>query len=547
MKVYQEADVLTVLKKCPAAVVHLRRRFQTKRFGLVLGSGVSRDFNIPDWDGLIKGIAQHPAVRGDAIYENEKEHQSLAALVDLLRHSFESRRSTELKLDNLPDRRLRNKLKGEWLNLIRQVLYEHSPSEENLEEHHPYLAEFLDLIIDSRITVNYNFDSCIETMIDYRRRNEDWRGYDVVHDIPIFSGKGSALIYHPNGFLPRNPLDQSSTRIVFSEQEFGDQLVDSISGRYSTLSHHLSQNTCLLLGLSIRDETLRHLLRRHALFNPGHYHYSVNWIKSANGSGEEQELNRVIYQFRFETYNIITLFLTSGEIAALGKLIRMEKNEFQDYCCEIKLDPVYVYYVTGIPGAGKTSTINYMQNLETIGEWAEEPLPELAIPFERLTPQQTRTVNEWIARQFALKNSRLQKESEGIFLVDRCPLDPLTFTTLKDRPARADDLRRRILEESKKGLKHGKILMLTGDSEELSARLAIQKPDSYSPEALAPMQEQLKAIYQPYEPTAIDTTGLSLSEVVKRISQLIHNSPYVPSDLGKGLKSLSETGQSLTL
>ena len=542
------SNMLSVLTKYPKAVTHLRSRFKNNQFSMVLGSGVSRDFNIPDWEGLVSGIASHASVRAKELYDKEKGQQSLAALADLLRRSFEERRITELGRGDVPDRRVRNQLKGEWLNVIREVLYEKCPNQDELERVHPYLGEFLELIIKCRITVNYNFDSCLEMMIDHRRQGSGQRGYNVVHDIPTFSGADSAILYHPNGFIPRNPLDQSSTQIVFSEQEFGDQLMDSIVGRYTALANLLGQSTCLFVGLSIRDDTLRHLLRKSSLSNPGQYHYCVQWVRDFGKMGGERQddLHRLMCQFWFETYNLITLFLTNSELAGLGKLIRLEQREFLELCDESGVQPLFVYYLTGVPGAGKTSTVSYMRNLETLGEWLEEPLPELSIPFTKLNPDQVRKIDEWIARQFALKNRQLQLQPEGIYLVDRCPLDPITFAKPERRSLSASLLKGRIAEENRKGLRAGQVLMLVGSAEELATRLAIQKPSSYSPEQIGPMQEDLRRLYRPLRPSEMETTGLSLSEVVKTVSRRIHQSEYLPADLWSELNQIADDTKPVT-
>jgi len=141
------SNMLSVLSKYPKAVTHLRSRFANEQFGMVLGSGVSRDFQIPDWEGLVSGIASHKSIRGRDLYKKEKEQQSLAALADLLRQSFEERRIKELGQGDTPNKRIRNQLKGEWLNVIREILYERCPKQNELEKGHPYLGEFLELII----------------------------------------------------------------------------------------------------------------------------------------------------------------------------------------------------------------------------------------------------------------------------------------------------------------------------------------------------------------------------------------------------------------
>ena len=58
-------------------LVHMRQRMHgDNRLGLCLGAGVSADFRIPSWKGLIQRIADHPSIQG---IELLKASESLTA------------------------------------------------------------------------------------------------------------------------------------------------------------------------------------------------------------------------------------------------------------------------------------------------------------------------------------------------------------------------------------------------------------------------------------------------------------------------------------
>jgi hypothetical protein len=49
-------------------------------------------------------------------------------------------------------------------------------------------------------------------------------------------------------------------------------------------------------------------------------------------------------------------------------------------------------------------------------------------------------INTYVAEQFRKKNNSLLKKDDGIHLIDRCPLDPLTFGKPSERKNKAADL-----------------------------------------------------------------------------------------------------------
>jgi hypothetical protein len=527
-----------IIKQYSKAIVHMRKQIEREKFGLILGAGISRSFNMPTWKELLDLLARHDKVRGAKV---DRPNETPTSRAEILYRLFSEQRRNALSHAGLNEHGLERRIKGEWFEIIRSILYAKLPDRDDLDRSHGYLGEFLDIISRSPLTVNYNFDSCIEMMLSARqKRNKDPnRLYETIYDGSLPFRSKTGIIYHPNGFLPDNVLEGFSDELVFSEKSFGDQLLESMAGRYYSLAHHLSKNTCLFIGLSFDDENLRHLLRRSATTNPGHYHYCVYWISP--GERRNKQYEAALAEYRFEIYNLITLFFRDEEIAALGRLLGYGFEELQALAEESNSELTWIYYLTGIPGIGKTSVTRYMQGLAAYDEWLEEPLPLLNEPFTELGKKQENTVNEWVARQFALKNERLLREREGIFLIDRAPLDPLSFEERDHMPAKAAWYGPRLRQgDMDRTLRSGRVLLLVGNTDDISTRLSRRKGEISDSHYLDDLQAKLRLIYESGSVRIVPTNDLSLLELVKQIARIIHREQQSDVNLEELLQSVEK-------
>lgn len=531
-----------VFKQYAKPIVHMRKQHSRRQFGLVLGAGVSKSFNIPDWKSLLTQIASNNRINGKKVDRQEAPATARAEI--LYRHFAEQRRlDLETSGQEMSDHAKERQVKGEWLEIIRRTLYAGLPDRANLDREHPYLGEFLKIVKESPLTVTYNFDSCLEMMLlAWQKRNKDEeRYYETVFDGSLPFRARNGIIYHPNGFLPENILDGFSDDIVFSEQSFGDQLLESVAGRHFSFAHHLSKHTCLFIGLSFDDENLRHLLRRGATTNPGHYHYCIQFREK--GAPRNREYEAALSEYRFEVYNLITLFLDPDEIASLGRLLGYDFEDLKDIAKDADTNLSWVYYLTGIPGIGKTSIIRYMQSLSTYDEWPEEPLLTLAKPYTELTSEERDDLDNWVAYQFSIKNKKLNSEKEGVFLIDRATLDPITFIDEDDMPGKAGHYKD-VLKggDIKSKLRSGRVLLLVGDTKEIATRLFLrgEAGRKSSPEYLNKQQEKLKSIYCVDEVQKVETYNLTLLELVKKIARIIHRENYKEVNLESLLQSIQD-------
>ena len=430
-----------------------------------------------------------------------------------------------------------------WRNIIHKELWRDFKDASLVKDFHPYIEPYINIIKRSSLTINYNFDDILQTLINERRTqdeiDEGKKLYETVYDARFQFHLNAGIIYHPNGYLPKKLIEGASDNLVFSEDSFADQLIASMSGHYSTLLHHLSKNTCFFVGLSLDDSTLKHLLRQSATINPGHYHYYVAYTKDKSKISHNQI--RAIKESNFEMYNLITLFLDDSDIKNIGELIQLKEDAFEDECKVANVERKFVYYLTGAVGCGKTTTLSYFRNLTTFSEWPEQRLDLLAKPWNKLSLREQKKVDTWVGKMFHKKNKNLSHIKEGITIIDRTPLDPLTFTPLKEWKKKAKFLHDNISLGGKFRIVEGQILLLEGNKETIASRVRIrQKTSDYDSNHIKKMYEYFTKALKPIQKDVIkiDTSDLSIHEVVKRVAKIIHFEDYMEQDLHSVLDAI---------
>jgi hypothetical protein len=518
-----------LLKRYARPIVHMRSQIASKRFGLVLGAGVSKPLGFPDWRELVDRIAGDPEVDGKHLLINVADRLSETSKTQMLYQHFKSK-FTESAGEPYSFR-LERKIQGEWRRAIQRALYKDTrPCD------HPFLGRYLDIIKTSAITVNYNFDDTVEQLLSQGEPEHKTYGrkFETVWNASLPFRADVSVIYHPNGFVPHNILENPSETLVFSEDTFADQLIHSMAGHHASLLHHFSKSSCLFIGLSLRDSTLCHLLRQNALINPGHYHYYVQHVEGPL-SGSDESYLRSLEEANFEVYNLVTLFLTSDEIAALGVLLSTDEDVLLQESEEVSTPLAYFYYLTGAVGAGKTTCLSYFGSMRTYEEWTEPRNALLAKSWKLLTEKERSSLDEWIARQFNLKNFRLRQQRSGIHVIDRSPLDPLSFTEEKLIPEKVQFIKRAVSPgDSCRTIQSGHVIFLTGDPDEMEARVVGRNKESKA-ELIRDMQQKLSKIFR--DASVVNTTGSTVYDVIKRVARIVLLEPYRPADLSALLDS----------
>lgn len=520
-----------LLKEYPRAIVHMRAQLKVKRFSLVFGAGLNVTFGLPDWGKLIEEIAADPNVDGHKILKRFSGRGSLPYKTELLFQHFRTKQAVVAGTMTLGSQEFENQTLSKWFDICAKYLYINAPSDfEKALDNHAYLLKYLPIIQETPITITYNFDDYIEQALWMKRGDRDPSlGYETVTNPWTQFRRQNAVIYHPHGVLPKEQMEFPQDRLVFSESSYARLFLGALAGDFSFILNHMSKNTCLILGSSLEDEDLRNVLVQSAQSNPGNPHYYIYYLKAGETVAPPDK--EAIKWANFHVYNLITLFLNEAEIAALAELLYcggLDDNHFVDLSLEVDKCAVYRFYLTGALGVGKSSTVNQLRNLMVLDEWAEPRLPLLAKPWDTLTHSERDKCDSWIAKQFKIKNDKLRHEKIGIALVDRPPMDPLVFTPLSERSTKAFFLLNTICPGGKWEIAEGTVIFLVGNSKELAARVLVTGKSGYTEDRLSDMENSLRSVYDGEGVRIVDTRGMSIAQVTRRVSEIIHFEEYKP-------------------
>lgn len=514
-----------LLTRYPRHIAFLRRQFFEEKLRFVFGAGISVPIKFPAWPALVQRIADK--VDAKDLMGGKVELASLTAKVQYLYEHFMHSQISTTKFND--DRFKREEARARWNTVLRECLYEGT---EPIEKH-PYLGKLGELAKNSRFVITYNFDDAFEKLIGgltAPASRSGKRPFNTIWSLTSQLREDVLTIYHPNGFIPSNRHDYSSDRIVFSDESFSNQIIGDQSASHSFI-HHFLQNTCILFGLSLEDVSLRQHLRKLALMAPGLNHVLVAHYDPSTPYSAEQQA--AISAANFEVYNLLTMFLTDEDIGSLCELITESSPDFCDRAARLGVQVKFTYYVTGGVAAGKTTAVGQFGNCYLYDEWVEPSPPVISRPYNELTATEKGQADEWIGRQFHLKNRALRNRPEGIHIVDRGPLDPLSFED-GPRSARA----RALIESFRPGaaahrVEDGQVILLQCPEEELRRRL-ISKNKFWGEDIIRKNTDALRNLYKPGS-YSVDSYAGGVDMTAKDISRLIFFQSYAPCDLDASL------------
>jgi len=534
-----------VLRKYGRAILHMRQQQTNNRFGLVFGAGSSIGLGFPLWKDLINRIAEAPEVDGVDLLKNARDKTSKS---QLLYQHYRQKMIKEAGADAHNFNKAEADIRAGWQTIVHRVLYQKVPkSVKKLLKRDLYVAEFLPIVKKTPLTINYNFDDSIQRMLMHLRtpdEKKEERGYSTVWNanIQMFPRKG--VVYHPNGFLPFSLQERASEQLIFLEDSFADQLINSMVGHYNALSYHLTQATRLLIGLSLDDPTLKHLLRQNAVLHPGHFHYYISFVREKPVKPDVEECMR---NANFETYNLITLFLNADEIKALAQLLDMPADSFRELAEEIGVENDVRFLITGSVAVGKTTSVSQFRSLSTLDEWLEQRPSGMEKDPSMASPSELKKIDAFVAEQLALKNKRLLAAKDGIYVVDRAPLDLFAFE--KDKSAWKEKAKTVLSSirgnKAKRKLASCHVILLIGDPAILEVRAKANHRET-SKAKLKEQQDLLIDVYQRNDGTisTVDTRNKTVAEVTKEIARIVHLNDFTETPLHKWLKVFSKNSKS---
>ncbi|WP_157395750.1 SIR2 family protein [Pseudomonas sp. GM48] len=526
-------------------ICQLRSQTKKNRASLILGAGISRDLHLPLWDKLLEAIKNEITTKiPEAAAVTEQPGKAALILFEM----FSSYR--KLEIAQHPEYNntylIEKKVLSDWRELIHKFLYANTTELERrkLIEQHPYFREMIEFIKNSEITVNYNFDDFVE----FGLSQPDWnpshheRPYQTIWSHQSQFTKNKSVIYHPNGFLPFDSKKFQSENLVFSDGSFADQLLEGLTGNLSTLLHVLTKKTSILIGHSLTDSTLLHLLRKATTISPGNYNYFIRFT----APGEHIANKNSIFEANFNNYNLITLFLNSSEIKEFLSAITLEERDFIEISENLGLPTKYIYYLVGSIGIGKSTALSQFGSLTTLDEWFDERPSDMALSPQELSTHTTITIDDWTNQQFGKKNNYLRSKPVGVFLVDRSPLDPLSFVVKVDEKERARSMISNGISpgQSRRKVEQGEIIHMLGDPKEIWSRLITKRKEySWPVTKVEELQEKSKQLYASLNPKFIYSTQRKELDVIRDVAKIIFSQSYEPADLDAKLGEIAANDQ----
>lgn len=444
----------SLIRRHGRAILHINSLLQEEhpRVTPMLGAGVSRDLGFPTWTQLrdklfdlvrdMENELPHPARH--ALNPTDDITRDIQLVYEIhkgrVQSFFDKRIGKQIAIG---DENFSTFVDGQWINLLRAALYEKPILNvashlgrvaagfrlkwEELaayyldERNHAYLAQLVGLANKCEAVVTYNFDDVLELAINYQ--NKPNANFQTVTDARLPMTRGTKVIFHVNGYIPSEYDDRRDSSVVLTRSTFEDQLSDSMQGLHAYLYGRLLHTTCLLVGLSLNDPTLKHQLHRASQISPGHCHYLLAFCQEL-----PSEAQRILEcEANFVDYNLITIHLEKYEYAAFLDLVSKPPGTVASLFRNAGINPRQVYFLTGVSGIGKSTSAAYLKGAKVLDEWPSPPNPLLYKPWTELEDGERRGLDAWILLQMVTKNRLIDQESVGLIIVDRTPLDPLTY------------------------------------------------------------------------------------------------------------------------
>lgn len=522
-------------------ICQLRAQIDKGRASLVLGSGICIDLKLPNWDDLLKEIKKTISAKAPGAY-SVSDPPGKAALV--LFEMFCSYRKSEIAALREYDNSflVEKKILSEWREMIHNALYK-GTTEHNRRQRidsHPYFRCLLEFVKLSEITITYNFDDYIEFGLSQKDINPspEERPYQTIWSHQSQFTKDKCVIYHPNGFLPLDNKKFQSENLIFSDGSFADQLLDGINGNFSTILHVLTKKTSVLIGHSLTDSTLLHLLRKAASISPGNYNYFIRYTENP----DKLENKSAIFEANFNNYNLITLFFNNDDVNEFLQAVTMPETEFRDTSDVIGMPTKYIYYLVGAIGIGKSTALSQFGSLTTLDEWFDERPSDMALSPDNIPDEKIAGIDLWTNSQFGKKNNFLLRSKVGVFLVDRSPLDPLSFAVNVPESSRAKSMLENGIRpgRSTKEVARGEIIHMSGDAKEIWSRLITKRKEANWPlDKVDKLQKKSESLYKNLQPNMIYATQRMEVEVIRDIAKVIFSSSYAPVDIDAELQRIA--------
>lgn len=375
---------------------------------------------------------------------------------------------------------------------------------------------------------------------------------EIISRPKIETRRDASVIYHINGFLPREARRRRSEGLVFTEDAFADVLISPTLHESDFLMSRFATTTFLLLGTSLNDNSLKNMLRAGMKRNPANHHYIIYWENPACRRSDEERKH--IFDVNLDVYNLISIFLETQQIAALIDLLNEEDSGlFEADLVKFSQHPARrKYYLVGSVVAGKSSNLEGMRCFSTFEEWSGRAPEKMYQDHMTLTASERKEIDDWLYSQLRDKNDKMRRAGVGMHVMDRCFLDLCAFSkTNAENVEKLKELRARVCKHSGP-LEAGQIIFLEADEHALSDRQARRGTlrgaamvIDYDGASLVNQSAALKAVYLPEPQFTFDNSREGSDKTSRRIARQILLGDYTPFDFEKRIDELLASGGKL--
>lgn len=262
-------------------IAGLRQAWKGDDLVFFLGAGISIDAGVPSWIDL---VAQLYGKLIDKIAPDVMKGATPAGR--------QSGLETLLRLQNnsplMNARTLRRGLKNEFNGMLQHTLYKSASWKKSDQINE--LASLCDPPrgrVGVQAVITYNFDDLLEQSLSALK----------VNHVSIYSDNARATaqslpIYHVHGFIPHSVEIPTGQTLIFSEEGYHSAYNNPYTWSNIVQIGHLTQHTCVFVGISMTDPNLRRLLEVSSSAeesSPRH----VAFMRRADLSGEGVESPQV--------------------------------------------------------------------------------------------------------------------------------------------------------------------------------------------------------------------------------------------------------------
>lgn len=262
------------------------------KLGLVLGSGASCGFGLPQWDKLISRLYSNTGKPAPDL--DGKTSEDLA----------------EYYIDE--------HLNGDKARLIKELnkaLYGGIKIDFPSLRENDLLASIASLVMSSyrgktSNVITFNFDDLLETYLLYH-------GFvtESVYQTNHWESYADVTIYHPHGFIPYD-LQKEHSRgedIILDQKSYSDAIGKDSNPERQLMLTIMRQRTCLFVGLSGKDGNLDSFLtacqKYHAINNENTKYWGITFMDTDDPVMENKWKKRGIFYKNIQDYDLLPDFL----------------------------------------------------------------------------------------------------------------------------------------------------------------------------------------------------------------------------------------------